>query len=162
MIGGHGFVAAMVFVVALAVEVLDKKLFQGMGDTQGHVVVHLRDAERHAHGLVVAVHGTRLGLHCRIVEIDAGGEATILRYIGEQQPTETVSVQWTCLRMTDGIALGCLFCEQLFAGLWFGNFLLHGAKIAIKCDTTKLFPNKFSIYLFIYSFLYLIRLLLNS
>ena len=81
MIGGHGFVAAMVFVVALAVEVLDEKLFQGMGDTQGHVVVHLRDAEGHADWLVVAVHGTRLGLHCRIVEVDAGGEATVLRYI---------------------------------------------------------------------------------
>jgi hypothetical protein len=50
----------------------------------------------------------------------------------------------------------------LFAGLWFGNFLLHDAKIAIKCDTTKFYSNKYSIYLFIYSFLYLIRLLLNS
>ena len=58
VIGGYGFVAAMVFVVTLAVEMLDEELLQRMGNALGHVIVHLRDAKGHAYGLIVAVHGT--------------------------------------------------------------------------------------------------------
>ena len=78
VVGGNGFVAAVVFVVTLAVEMLDEELFQGMGNALWHVVVHLRDAKWHTYGLVVAVHGTCLGLHRRIVEVDASGDATVL------------------------------------------------------------------------------------
>ena len=83
-------VAAVVFVVALAVEVLDKVLLQGAGNAQGHVVVHLCNAKGHADGLVVAVHVARLGLHRRIVEVDTGRDATVLGDIGEQLRAEAV------------------------------------------------------------------------
>ena len=92
-----GAVAAVVFVVALAVEVLDKVLFQGMGNAQRHVVVHLCNAKGHADGLVVAVHVTRLGLHSRIVEVDTGRDATVLGDIGEQLRAEAMCSQGTCL-----------------------------------------------------------------
>ena len=87
---GNGTIAAVVFVVALAVEVLDKVLLQGTGNAQGHVVVHLRNAKGHADGVVVAVHGTCLGLHRRIVEVDTGRDATVLGDIGEQLRAEAV------------------------------------------------------------------------
>ena len=83
----------MVFVVTLAVEVVDKVLLQRMGNTLGHVVVHLRDAERHTYWIVVAVHRTRLGLHLRIVEVDAVADAAVFRRIGTQQPAQAVFPQ---------------------------------------------------------------------
>ena len=79
----NGTISAVVFVIALAVEVLDKVLLQRTGNAQGHVVVHLCNAKGHADGLVVAVHVTRLGLHCRSVEIDAVRDATVLGDICE-------------------------------------------------------------------------------
>ncbi len=75
--GRYRAVAAMVFVVALTVEVADEVALQTALDAVGHVVVYLRDAEGHADGLVVTVHGTRLGLHGRIVEVDTHGEAAV-------------------------------------------------------------------------------------
>ena len=69
----------MVFVVALTVEMVDKMLLQRMSNALGHVVVHLCDTEGHADGLVVAVHGAYFGLHRRVIEVGAGGEATAFR-----------------------------------------------------------------------------------
>ena len=69
----------VVFVVALTVEMVDEMLLQRMSNALGHVVVHLCDAEGHADGLVVAVHGTCFGLHRRVIEVGAGGEATAFR-----------------------------------------------------------------------------------
>lgn len=91
----HGTVTTMVFVVAFAVEVVDEVLLQRMGNTLGHVVVHLRDAKGHTYWLVVAVHGTRLGLHRRIVEVDAGGDAAVFRCKGTQLPAQAVLAQGT-------------------------------------------------------------------
>ena len=93
----NGTVAAMVFVVALAVEVLDKVLLQWTGNAQGHVMVHLCNAKGHADGLVVSVHGTCLGLHHRIVEVDTVRDATVFGYIGEQLRAKTVCSQGACL-----------------------------------------------------------------
>ena len=76
----------MVFVVALAIEMLDEMLLQGMGNALGHVVVHFGNAKGHADGLVVAVHGTRLCLHGGIVEVDAISDATVLWCISPQLP----------------------------------------------------------------------------
>lgn len=90
---GNGTVAAVVFVVTLAVEMLDEELLQGMGNALGHVVVHLRDAKGHADGLVVAVHGTGIGLHRRVVEVDAVGDAAVFWCIVTQLPAEAVLAQ---------------------------------------------------------------------
>ena len=90
VVGWDRAVAAVVFVVALAVEVMYEVLLQGMGYALWHVVVHLCDAEWHADGLVVAVHGTRLCLHGRVVEVDACGDATVFRCIGDELPAEAV------------------------------------------------------------------------
>ena len=57
VVGWHGTVAAVVFVVALTVEMVDEMLLQRMSNALGHVVVYLCDTEGHADGLVVAVHG---------------------------------------------------------------------------------------------------------
>ena len=57
VVGWHGTVAAVVFVVALTVEMVNEMLLQRMSNALGHVVVYLCDAEGHADGLVVAVHG---------------------------------------------------------------------------------------------------------
>lgn len=125
VVGGNGFVAAVVFVVTLAVEMLDEELLQWMGNALWHVVVHLHDAKWHAYGLVVAVHGTCLGLHRGIVEVDASGNATVLWCIRLQLPSQTVQAQGTCLCVTDGIALLRFFSKHLFAGLGASFFFLH-------------------------------------
>ena len=67
VVGWHGTVAAVVFVVALTVEMVDEMLLQRMSNALGHVVVYLCDTEGHADGLVVAVHGACFGLHRRVI-----------------------------------------------------------------------------------------------
>ena len=94
---GHRTVAAVVFVVALAIEVLNEMLLQGMGNALGHVIIHLCNAEWHADGLVVTIHGARICLHCRMIEVDAGSDAATLRRIGTQQPPQAVCTQGACL-----------------------------------------------------------------
>ena len=79
---GHGTIAAVVFVVALAIEVLNEMLLQGTGNALGHVIIHLCNAEWHADGLIVTIHGTRICLHRRMIEVDAGCDTTTLRRIG--------------------------------------------------------------------------------
>ena len=90
-------IAAVVFVVTLAIEVVDEMLLQGKGNALRHVVVHLCDAKGHANGLVVTVHGTCFGLHRRIVEIDASGDAMIFGCKRLQLPSKTVQAQWAGL-----------------------------------------------------------------
>ena len=94
---GHWTVAAVVFVVALAIEVLNEMLLQWMGYALGHVIIHLCNAEWHADGLIVTIHWTRFCLHRRMIEVDAGSDAATLRRIGAQQPPQAVCTQGACL-----------------------------------------------------------------
>ena len=55
VVGWHGTVAAVVFVVALTVEMVDEMLLQRMSNALGHVVVYLCDTEGHADGGTTAI-----------------------------------------------------------------------------------------------------------
>ena len=94
---GYGLVAAVVFVITLAVEVVDEVLLQGVGYALRHVIIDLRNTERHADGLVVTVHGTRISLHSRIIEVDTRIDATVFRRVVLQLPAQAARPHGTGL-----------------------------------------------------------------
>ena len=89
--------AAVVFVITLAVEVVDEVLLQGVGYALRHVIIDLRNTERHADGLVVTVHGTRISLHSRIIEVDTRIDATVFRRVVLQLPAQAARPHGTGL-----------------------------------------------------------------
>ena len=89
-IGGDRTGAVAVAVIARAGKMTDEV---GLDDTllpAWHVVVEPRETDGHPAGLVIAVGGTLLRLHLRIVEVDAGGDRTAFWHVMAEDRTETV------------------------------------------------------------------------
>ena len=89
-IGGDRTGAVAVAVIARAGKMTDEV---GLDDTllsAWHVVVEPRETDGHPAGLVIAVGGTLLRLHQRIVEVDAVCGETVLWHVMAEDRTETV------------------------------------------------------------------------
>ena len=115
VVGQGGAVAAVVFVVALAVEVGDEVMLQCAFYTGRHVVIHVREAEGHADGLVVAVQWAGLCLCLWVVEVDAARKSALVREVVAEDAAETVLTERTCLCVADTVVRVCFQREDLFA-----------------------------------------------
>ena len=116
--------AVVVLIVTLAGIDVNKMVLDGAFDTSRHVVVDGRETDGHADWLILGKLRTVLPLHLGIEQVHTGDIDTILGFVTGKNATETMLTKRTYLTEANKIVV-CLFCEDLFAGLWGVFFLFH-------------------------------------
>lgn len=146
----EGAIAAVVLVVALAIEMIDEVVLQCYLYAARHVVVHLRYAQRHADGFGTAIHWALLRLYQWVHKVYGTYYERMLRGILASHPVQTALAERALVRTTYRIAAFSFLTKQLFQGLCGVIFLCHhqlyvyfsSAKVIIFCEFTKFLQQK--------------------
>lgn len=116
--------AVMVLVVAFAGINIDEVVLDGTLYATGHIVIDGGESDGQTNGLIITVLWTIFSLHLGIKQVDASDIDSILGFITGKNTVEAMLTKRASFTEANGVVV-CLFCEDLFAGLWSVLFLLH-------------------------------------